>query len=84
MNWARETAHVVITPDLDFSQILFTTQAHGPSVVLLRLDNEFDPTNRTQVCEALEMTESSLLKGALLTIAGKRVRLRHLPVTPRN
>jgi hypothetical protein len=29
---------------LDFSQILYATAESGPSVVLLRMDNEFDPS----------------------------------------
>ena len=30
MSWAREHGHVIVTQDLDFSQILFATYAAGP------------------------------------------------------
>jgi len=82
MQWARENNHVVLTQDLDFSQILYTTRVSGPSVVLLRMDNEFDAAARDHVCEAIALAEVALLSGALLTITGQRVRLRHLPFSP--
>jgi predicted nuclease of predicted toxin-antitoxin system len=80
LRWAREHGHVVVTQDLDFSQILYATRESGPSVVLLRMDNEFDAAARKHVCEAVACAESALTVGALLTISGSRARLRHLPV----
>lgn len=32
MRWARVEGHVVLTQDLDFSQLLFATRDGGPSV----------------------------------------------------
>ena len=75
MRWAREHAHVVLTQDLDFSQILFATHQSGPSVVLLRMENEFDPAARLHVCAALLQAKEALRVGALLTISAQRVRL---------
>jgi predicted nuclease of predicted toxin-antitoxin system len=82
INWARDHRHVVITQDLDFSQILYATRDSGPSVVLLRMENEFDALARTHVCAAIALAEAALTAGALLTISGNRVRLRLLPITP--
>lgn len=79
MCWARQNQHVVLTQDLDFPQLLYTTKDNGPSVVLLRMDNEFDATARDHVCAALALAEADLTSGALLTISGNRVRLRRLP-----
>lgn len=81
MEWARQHDHVVLTQDLDFSQLLFATSQTGPSVVLLRMDNEFDSAAQSHVCSAIALGESALSSGALLTIAGHRVRLRHLPIS---
>jgi predicted nuclease of predicted toxin-antitoxin system len=80
--WARVNNHIVMTQDLDFSQILYATAASGPSVVLLRMDNEFDPAAKRHVCAALSQAEEALTKGALLTISSKRARLRRLPIDP--
>ncbi len=82
MRWARAEGHVVLTQDLDFSQLLFATRDGGPSVVLLRMENEFDVAARTRVCAALAQAEAALVAGALLTISGHRIRLRHLPLVP--
>jgi predicted nuclease of predicted toxin-antitoxin system len=79
MRWAREHGYVVLTQDLDFSQLLYTTKDGGPSVVLLRMDNEFDSTAQDHVCAAVALAESALADGALLTISDSRVRLRRLP-----
>ena len=80
MRWARAHQHVVVTQDLDFSQLLFTTGQSGPSVVLLRMENEFDVAARSHVCASIALAESALTSGALLTISGQRVRLRRLPL----
>jgi len=82
LRWARENAHVVLTQDLDFSQLLFTTRECGPSVVLLRMNDEFDSAAREHVLAALDQAQNALTAGALLTISGTRVRLRHLPIIP--
>jgi len=81
MRWAREHQHVILTQDLDFSQLLFVTSEKGPSVVLLRMDNEFETAARDHVCAAITVAESALSLGALLTISPNRVRLRHLPLS---
>lgn len=80
--WARADNRIVLTQDLDFSQILYATKEFGPSVVLLRMDNEFDPAARRHVCAALSQAEEVLTQGALLTISPKRARLRRLPIVP--
>jgi predicted nuclease of predicted toxin-antitoxin system len=80
LKWARENEHVIVTQDLDFSQLLHATQHTGPSVVLLRLDNEFDPAVQKHVCAAIELASQALETGALLTISPGRVRLRHLSI----
>ena len=82
LEWARRNQWVVVTQDLDFSQLLYATRELGPSVVLLRMDNEFDASAREHVCRALTLAESELSKGALLTVAAHRVRLRRLPINP--
>lgn len=82
MGWAREHGHVVLTQDLDFSQLLFATRENGPSVVLLRMDNEFNSAARERVLAAVAHAEAALTAGALLTVSEKRVRVRHLPIVP--
>ncbi len=80
LSWARDHRHVVLTQDLDFSQLLYATNEAGPSVVLLRMDNEFDEAARKHVIAALHQAEEALTIGALLTVSPGRARLRRLPM----
>lgn len=82
LSWARTHSHVVLTQDLDFAQILYATRDNGPSVVLLRMDNEFDSRARERVCVVLREATPQLAAGALLTVSPTRVRLRSLPIAP--
>jgi predicted nuclease of predicted toxin-antitoxin system len=80
LDWARQHDAVILTQDLDFSQLLFASQIAGPSVVLLRMDNEFDPQARRFLIQAIHHAREALLSGALLTVANGRARLRRLPI----
>lgn len=82
MQWARDESHVILTQDLDFSQLLFTSGDHGPSVVLLRMKDEFDPEARENVFRALDQAKTALESGALMIVAGDRARIRKLPIFP--
>lgn len=82
LSWARENGRIVITQDLDFSQLLFTTADAGPSVVLVRMKDEFDLAGRLHVFSSISLAKDALLAGALLIISGNRARLRMLPHDP--
>ena len=78
--YARSEAWVILTQDLDFSQMLFESSESGPSVVLLRMHNELDPLEQQRVIGILQKCHSELDAGALLVIDGARARIRHLPI----
>lgn len=78
--WAREHDAVILTQDLDFPQLLFASKEAGPSVVLLRMDNEFDSEARQFVILAIANAKDALRTGALLTVTNGRARMRRLPV----
>ena len=77
---ARDNDRIVFTQDLDFAQLLFATQETGPSVVILRIADEFDTAVRQHVCEMIRIAAEDLTTGALLTISSNRARLRKLPI----
>ncbi|HEY1122902.1 MAG TPA: DUF5615 family PIN-like protein [Haloferula sp.] len=77
---ARNNDRIVLTQDLDFAQLLFATRETGPSVVILRIADEFDSAVRQHVCEMIRLAAEDLKNGALLTISGNRARLRKLPI----
>jgi predicted nuclease of predicted toxin-antitoxin system len=79
-SWCAQHGHVLFTQDLDFPQILFTSQAGQPSVVLLRAGNELDTTVRVRVCAAMHQQAAALTRGAILVVDEQRIRLRTLPL----
>jgi len=80
MAWAREHGHVVLTHDLDFGSLLFTTNATAPSVLQLRVQHIVPDAEGDAVLETLITAEDSLNSGALVTIDPRRHRIRLLPL----
>ena len=78
--YARAHQYLVLTQDLDFSQILFSTAESGPSVVLVRIRDEFDREVRRRITATLHSCAKELKQGALLVIDNKKARLRLLPL----
>jgi len=76
--WARRHHHLLITRGLDYPQLVYQTAAAGPSVILLRMRDEFDPAGRAAVVRAIEHAGDALKSGAILVISGQRARLRPL------
>lgn len=79
--YARTHKYIVLTQDLDFSQILFSTAENGPSVILLRIRNEFEQALLKRVATTIRSCAKELHQGALLTISHNKARLRLLPLT---
>ena len=77
---ARDSGYVIMTRDLDFSAIIFATQASEPSVVQIRAKAARPEIIGEPVINALRHAEKSLREGALLTINPQRSRLRLLPL----
>ncbi len=82
LDYARENRWVVLTQDLDFAQLLHATNDRGPSVILLRMEDEFDAPTRTRITDCIAAAAPDLEAGALLTLSARHARLRHLPIHP--
>ena len=78
--WAAQNGYVILTQDLDFSDILFMTQAVVPSVVLLRSPDELLPSFRAHVARCLVEMEKQLHSPTLLVIDRHHARWRPLPI----
>jgi predicted nuclease of predicted toxin-antitoxin system len=71
---------IVFTHDLDFSAILSSTEASGPSIVQLR-EQDVDPARiGSAVLAALGQCGELLESGAIVTIDLRRTRARALPL----
>jgi predicted nuclease of predicted toxin-antitoxin system len=80
MQWAKQNNTVVLTQDLDFTKLLFQTQAALPSVIQLRLDDVRPQNVGEDVLAILNQHKDDLQRGALITIKGHKSRLRLLPL----
>ena len=78
--WAAQNGFTVLTQDLDFSDILFMTQAAAPSVILLRADDEHSPESRAHVLRCIVAAEKQLHAPSLLVIDRHHARWRPLPI----
>ncbi len=71
---------LVFTHDMDFGTSLALTRALGPSVEQLRGQDVLPPAIDRFVVAAMRQHESELLRGTILVIDEKRLRVRLLPI----
>lgn len=80
LKWAGDHQQIVLTHDLDFGTALALTHATGPSVVLLRAQDNLPKGSEATVIEVLRHYESELASGAILVIDEHRSKVRLLPL----
>jgi predicted nuclease of predicted toxin-antitoxin system len=80
MTWAREHAYIVLTHDLDFTTLLATTSAAGPSVLQVRAQDVTPAYLAPLVVRAIRAYVADLEQGALVTIDEAGARARVLPL----
>lgn len=79
-DWALSNGYIVFTNDLDFGAILAATNAAGPSVIQLRLQDLMPFRLGPRLVSILRQFEDVLNRGALITVDGKRSKARILPI----
>ena len=84
MEWARREGFVVLTSDLDFGALLHSTHGMGPSVIQFRGSDLRVRAILGDLINVLDTFRDLLARGALVTVAGKRVRIVELPVKRAN
>jgi predicted nuclease of predicted toxin-antitoxin system len=80
MRWARDGGFVVITHDLDFSAILASTDAGGPSVIQIRAQDVLPDGFGTDVVRVLREHGAALEQGAIISVDELTARVRVLPI----
>ena len=83
MTWARDGGYVVLTSDLDFSAMLATSGAAGPSILQVRAQDVFPESLGAQVVRVLQEQSEALESGAIVTIDEIAARVRILPIRRR-
>jgi predicted nuclease of predicted toxin-antitoxin system len=79
MSYARQNGYSVFTNDLDFSAILVSTRASGPSVIQIRAEDTRPEAHLDRVSDILIKFSSAIEQGTLITIDPKKTRLHILP-----
>jgi len=78
--YAKSHDFTVVTCDLDFSTILSVTRGEKPSIVQIRTQGYHSELTESLIINTIKQNVSELEKGAILTIDGKRGRIRLLPL----
>jgi predicted nuclease of predicted toxin-antitoxin system len=80
MRWAVDRGYTVFTHDLDFSAILATAGASGPSVLQVRAQDVSPEAIGEDVARVLGDHASAIDAGAIVTIDELGARVRILPI----
>ncbi len=77
---AREEDRILLTHDLDFSELVAASGARLPSVIVFRLPN-MRPENVNRYLQSIiEHHGEALEKGAIISVTAGRMRVRSLPL----
>jgi predicted nuclease of predicted toxin-antitoxin system len=79
MSYARQNNYSVFTNDLDFSAILVSTRASGPSVIQIRTDDTRPEAHFDRVADSLIKFSVAIEQGTIITIDPNKTRLHILP-----
>jgi predicted nuclease of predicted toxin-antitoxin system len=81
MDVAAQEDRVIVSQDIDFTNLLYYRRASRPSLILLRNLPEVTAAQIAQLITAnLPQLEDSLSDGAAVSIVGDRLRVRRLPL----
>jgi len=81
MEWTRQRGYVVFTHDLDFSALVATAGANGPSVLQVRTQDVLPSALGDDILQVLQDHGKALEGGAIVTVDKVKSRVRILPVT---
>jgi predicted nuclease of predicted toxin-antitoxin system len=84
MGWAREHGYIVFTHDLDFSALLASAGASGPSVLQVRTQDVLPSAIGDHVVRVLQAQSVALQDGAVVTLDEVASRIRVLPIRGRS
>jgi len=79
MSYARQNGYSVFTSDLDFSAILVSTHAAGPSVIQIRAEDTRPEAHIDRVTEAFLKYSTAIEQGTIMTIDPYKTRIHILP-----
>ena len=82
-DWAKSNGYIVFTNDLDFGAILAATNAAGPSVIQLRVQDLLPDRLAPRLIAVLHQFEAEFAEGAIISVDERGAQGRVLPIRPR-
>lgn len=79
---ARREDRIILTFDLDFSDLLATGLHALPSVIVFRLRDQTPASVNPRLLLLISERERELAEGAIVMVEERRYRLRRLPIPP--
>ena len=79
MSYAQKNGYSVFTNDLDFSAILVSTRASGPSVIQIRAEDTRPEANLDRIVDILIKYTNVIDQGTIITIDQNKTRVHILP-----
>ncbi len=80
---AVEDDRVIVSADTDFGDLLASTNASGPSILLLRRQDRRRAAELAALILAnLDEVAEDLESGAIVVLGQQRIRVRRLPIRP--
>lgn len=80
LTMARSEHAIILTSDLDFGDLLITSKAPLPSVIIFRLQPPMSAAKVNRyLARVIQTYARDLQDGALLSVSEKWIRVRHLP-----
>lgn len=80
LDYAYTHGFVVFTHDLDFGALLAARKSRGPSVIQVRTQDLLPMAIGTIVLRAIQVSQTYLESGALITVEPAQNRIRLLPI----
>jgi predicted nuclease of predicted toxin-antitoxin system len=80
LEMAKRERRVILTFDLDFSDLLATGLYELPSVVVFRLQDQTPASVDPRLRQLLVEREADLAEGVIVMVEERRYRLRRLPI----
>jgi predicted nuclease of predicted toxin-antitoxin system len=80
LSYAKEQGQIILTFDLDFTDLLAASGANMPSVVILRTRTLRAEKLQARLLEILAQCQDDLNNGAVVIVEGMKARVRTLPI----
>lgn len=77
---AKEESRIILTFDLDFTDLLAASKDNLPSVIIFRLKKTLPAFVNSRLFTVLSKCSKPLEGGAIIIVEDYRYRIRHLPL----